>query len=111
MLDENQIMPYNFFDYGGVYSGEHQGMRYIIKRIGEKPDYSLQVQVWQGPFCSSAVSEEKKTTKTFAFTEEGRIEGIEWLKDQYETRKQEWAAAPSILEAELEDGQNKTKES
>ena len=31
MMDEKEIMPYNFFKYGGVYTGEHHGMRYLIK--------------------------------------------------------------------------------
>lgn len=35
MMDEKEIMPYNFFKYGGVYTGEHHGMRYLIK-IPEK---------------------------------------------------------------------------
>ena len=77
-------------------------MRYLIRRIGEKPDFRLQVQVWQGPFCSAAVSDEKKTFEDFEASEEGRSEAIKWLKNQYETRKAEWDAAPSILEAELE---------
>ena len=36
MMDEKEIMPYNFFKYGGVYTGEHHGMRYLIKNTGEK---------------------------------------------------------------------------
>lgn len=38
MIDASQIMPLNFFMYKGVYSGEHHGMRYRIKKAGEKPD-------------------------------------------------------------------------
>jgi hypothetical protein len=101
MIDEKEIMPYNFFAYGGVYTGEHHGMRYKIERIGEKPDFQLEFQVWQGPFASIAVPDEKKTIKIFEYSEEGRAEGIAWIRQQYDTRTEEWENAPSILEAQL----------
>ena len=41
MIDEKEILPFNFFSYGGVYSGDHNGMRYMIKRTGKKPDFTL----------------------------------------------------------------------
>ena len=41
MIDAEGIMPLNFFKYKGVYSGQHNGMRYIIKPVGEKPDLKL----------------------------------------------------------------------
>lgn len=45
MIDASQIMPLNFFMYKGVYSGEHHGMRYRIKKAGEKPDEVLEICV------------------------------------------------------------------
>ena len=60
MMDEKEIMPYNFFKYGGVYTGEHHGMRYLIKNTGEKPDFKLMVQVWLGPYASIAVPDKKR---------------------------------------------------
>lgn len=101
MIDEKEIMPLNFFAYGGKYSGEHAGMRYLIKREGEKPDFVLLANIWQGPYASCSIAKEKISSKEFEFSEEGRIELINWLKIQYETRKDEWDSAPSILEAEI----------
>ena len=49
MIDAKGIMPLNFFKYKGVYSGQHNGMRYIIKPVGEKPDSKLSASVWRGP--------------------------------------------------------------
>ena len=43
MIDENQIMPLNFFSYGGIYSGQHGKMRYRMLRTGEKPDFNMEV--------------------------------------------------------------------
>ena len=55
MINEKEIMPFNFFKYGGVYTGGHNGMRYKIERTGEKPDYVLNVLIWQGPYASTAI--------------------------------------------------------
>jgi len=100
MIDENEIMPLNFFAYGGKYSGEHKGMRYLIKRIGEKEDFKLEANIWQGPYASSSINKELISSQEFEFSEDGRLELINWLKKQYKDRLSEWEAAPSILEAE-----------
>jgi hypothetical protein len=55
MINEKEIMPFNFFKYGGIYTGGHNGMRYKIERTGEKPDYVLNVLIWQGPYASTAM--------------------------------------------------------
>ena len=46
MIDPNGIMPLNFFKYKGVYTGQHNGMRYMLKQTGEKPDLKLSACVW-----------------------------------------------------------------
>lgn len=99
MIDENIIMPFNFFKYGGAYSGEHKGMKYLIKRNGEKPDFIFNVSVWQGPYASGVIDKELITEREFEFSEEGRDQAIEWLKQQYDERIDYWEAAPSILAA------------
>ena len=101
MIDEKEILPFNFFDYNGVYSGSNGGMRYIIKRTGKKPDFNLQAAVWPGPYCFEGTDESDKTYKEFTFSEAGRSEAISWIKEQYETRKEEWDKVPSILDAVL----------
>ena len=101
MLDEKEILPFNFFTYGGVYSGEHNGMRYLIKREGDKPDFILTATVWRGPYCYSAVSDEDKTRSEFEYSEAGRTTAIEWLNKQYSDRKEEWDNRPAILDAKI----------
>lgn len=64
MIDEKEILPFNFFSYGGVYSGDHNGMRYMIKRTGKKPDFTLNALVWRGPYASSAVNADDITKKS-----------------------------------------------
>ena len=80
MIDEKEILPFNFFSYGGVYSGDHNGMRYMIKRTGKKPDFTLNALVWRGPYASSAVNADDITKKEFEYSEEGRTAAIEWIQ-------------------------------
>ena len=80
MIDEKEILPFNFFSYGGVYSGDHNGMRYMIKRTGKKPDFTLNALVWRGPYASSAVNADDITKKEFEYSEEGRKAAIEWIQ-------------------------------
>ena len=96
MIDEKEILPFNFFVYGGVYSGQHHGMRYIIRREGDKPEYILSVYVWQGKYCYSAVNEADRTT-----SEHGRIDAIEWIKKEYDERREEWDNEPAILDTDI----------
>ena len=88
--------PFNFFKYGGIYTGGHNGMRYKIERTGEKPDYVLNVLIWQGPYASTAMKEEDITAKEFEYSEEGRSSAIQWIQDMYDTNIDRWENAPSI---------------
>lgn len=99
MIDEKEIMPFNFFKYGGVYTGGHNNMRYKIERKGEKPDFILTAQVWRGPYASCAVNEDEITLKEFEYSEEGRMQAIQWLQTIYDERIDDWKNAPSINEA------------
>ena len=93
MINEKEIMPFNFFKYGGIYTGGHNGM---IERTGEKPDYVLNVLIWQGPYASTAMKEEDITAKEFEYSEEGRSSAIQWIQDMYDTNIDRWENAPSI---------------
>ena len=96
MINEKEIMPFNFFKYGGIYTGGHNAMRYKIERTGEKPDYVLNVLIWQGPYASTAMKEEDITAKKFEYSEEGRSSAIQWIQDMYDTNIDRWENAPSI---------------
>ncbi len=105
MIDENEIMPFNFFKYGGVYTGEcgtNKQMRYRIARIGEKPDFKFEVSVWQGPFAYCAVLKEDVTAAEFEFSNEGRLEAISWLQSVYDNDRDRWDSAPDILAAPID---------
>ena len=96
MINEKEIMPFNFFKYGSIYNGGHNSMRYKIERTGEKPDYVLNVLIWQSPYASTAMKEEDITAKKFEYSEEGRSSAIQWIQDMYDTNIDRWENAPSI---------------
>lgn len=105
MIDENEIMPLNFFKYGGIYTGEcgeRRQMRYRIARTGEKPDFKFEVSVWQGPFAYCAVSKDEVTVSEYEFSETGRLEAIKWLRTVYEDEREKWDSAPGILAAPVD---------
>lgn len=105
MIDENEIMPFNFFKYGGIYTGEcgaGRQMRYRIARTGEKPDFKLEVSAWQGPFAYCAVSKDEVSVSEYEFSEAGRLEAIKWLQTVYENEKERWDSAPDILAAPID---------
>ena len=101
MIDASQIMPLNFFMYKGVYSGEHHGMRYRIKKAGEKPDEVLKAYVWQKPYSFAATPKEEIISETFPLSEEGRLQLVDWLKQMYEKDRNDGRVLPIIPEAPL----------
>ena len=56
MIDASQIMPLNFFLYKGVYSGEHHGMRYRIKKAGENIGKEEAGMVFLYPYRISVIN-------------------------------------------------------
>lgn len=105
MIDEKEIMPLSFFQYGGVYTGEHgenRGMRYRLARVGEKPDFKLCAYVWQGPFAYGAAQKDTVIQKEFALTQEGRKEAIRWLAALYEEKRRQWDSVFDILSAGID---------
>ena len=99
MLDETSILSLNFLSYGGIQTGDHHGMRYRMIRAGEKPDFHIDAWVWPEPFCFEETPEDRKTAAQFPFSEDGRLEAIHWMQEQYESRKEEWDHSPTLLNA------------
>ena len=102
MIDKEQIMPLNYFNACGIFTGEHLGMRYRIAKTGEKPDFVLTASVWQAPYAYGATAKENITDKEFECNEQGRVDLIDWLLQMYEERKSYWEEAPSILAAPID---------
>jgi hypothetical protein len=97
MITENEIYSLIHYEYGLPYSGEYKGMRYRIARTPmervfgkkDKGEATLEAVVWKGPFSYDATKEEKISVE-FPFTEEGRIQVVKWLNEQYEGSVSMW---------------------
>ncbi len=70
-------------------SGSYLGMRYTLR----KSEDGLEVIVYPEPFCLSATSDEKKTSKTFDFSTEGLDAAVDWMNELYESKSDEWMNA------------------
>ena len=95
------ILGFNFFQYGSPYTGECGGMHFRMERSPlenvvfnhdpHKNDEALfAVTVWRGPF-NYDTTRQKKITAQFPFTEEGRIQAVQWLNERYNEKIDYWA--------------------
>ena len=104
MITRKDVMPVNFLKKE-KFTGSDTGMRYrmeMTKREVPKEDGAdgetveetvLTVTSWPEPYGYDATPEEEKTREEFPFSEEGKLAAVDWLNEQYESRKEEWDAA------------------
>lgn len=70
-------------------SGSFQGMRFSFFKTEE----GLAVTAYPEPFCLAVTADEKKITRSFAFSNEGLDEAVAWLNDLYEQKREYWMDA------------------
>ncbi len=83
------------------YTGCHQGMRYRLEGIEEKTEQEtekkaekkLLVTIWPEPYNFFKTPEEKKEKALFNFSEEGVLQGINWMNDQLIESPEKWENA------------------
>ena len=91
-IREDDILSYNFFQYGTPFTGSFHGKNYRIARNPLKnvffdndphknDDATFEVIVWGGS-NNLATTKEEKITGNFPFTPEGRLAAISWLNEQ-----------------------------
>lgn len=95
------ILGFNFFQYGSPFIGECGGMHFRMARnplenvvFNHDPhkndDALFDVAIWRGPLNYDK-TEQEKTTAQFPFTEEGRFAAVAWLNERYEEKPDYWA--------------------
>lgn len=87
---ENHNLPLNYIKKENL-AGSYQGMRYMF----QKQEDGLMVYIWPEPYCFEKTADEKKVSKQFEFSEEGKISAIQWMNEEYEKRKDEWMNTPN----------------
>ena len=63
------------------FTGGFQGMRYRLIKSGE----GMEVTIWPEPYNFLKTPEEKKQSKQFPLTIDGRNEAVAWMNEQYES--------------------------
>lgn len=71
------------------FTGGYKGMRYRLIKSGD----SMEVTIWPEPYNYLRTPDEKKQSKQFPLTVEGRNEAVEWMNEQYEVQKALWDLA------------------
>ena len=100
-IELDDILGFNFFQYGSPYIGECGGMHFrmarnplenvVFNHDPHKNDEALfDVTIWRGPYNYDK-TRQKKTTAQFPFTEDGRLAAVQWLNDRYDERVDYWA--------------------
>ncbi|BBF43690.1 hypothetical protein lbkm_2378 [Lachnospiraceae bacterium KM106-2] len=89
MIKKESILTLHFFDYGEAFTGSDGNMRYRMMKVEheveeEKKEAKLLVTVWPGPYAYDHTEEEKKQSREFAFSEEGKSAAVDWLNEEYE---------------------------
>ena len=102
-IDEKTFYHINYYLYGKAFLGSYKGMRFRLARnplenVFFKPKEeqeagTLIATIWPEPFSYDKTDDEKKVSKKFPFSEEGKIAAVDWFNEQYKTRLAEWDAA------------------
>ena len=105
MISNDDILNMNFYKKE-KFTGSYLGMRYLIKKdcepVADKEDADdnkepktidiFRVSIWPGPYNYETTPDEQKTVATFPFTPEGKQQVVDWLNEQWKSRRNEWPA-------------------
>ncbi|MCQ5386820.1 MULTISPECIES: GNAT family acetyltransferase [Hungatella] len=86
-VKKESFVPMAFFKKE-AYTGSFKGMRYRVI----KSEDQFEAVVYPEPYCFEATPETAKVKNSFPFTDEGRLAVVDWLNEQYDTRRSEWDA-------------------
>lgn len=89
MIQNEDILNMNFYKKE-KFTGSYLGMRYLIRKENADGADLFRVFIWPGPYNFASTAEEKKTSAVFPFTPEGKQQVVDWLNEQWNSRKQEW---------------------
>lgn len=90
MIQKETFMPLEFFKKSPFY-GSLNGMHY---RVLLKEEHLL-AEIWPGPYCYDATPAEQKQSASFAFTQAGILDAIDWLNEQYVENQPLWESCPN----------------
>ncbi len=90
MITYDEVLNLNYYKKTD-YTGWTNGMRFRIAReTSEDTDAIFHVWVWPGPYIFGLTSDDLKTDATFPFSEEGKIQAVDWINAQFEEKREIW---------------------
>ena len=93
MLTYDDALNLNYYKKTS-FTGWMGGMRFMIKMekdtIDEQEIPMFHVWIWPGPYIFDLTPDDRKTEKTFPFSNDGKKEAVDWINKQYEARMSEW---------------------
>lgn len=92
MIERNDILSLSYLKKA-AFSGSYQGMRYLLRMQKGGERNALQVFCWAEPFSFDATGDEEKCSREFDFSEEGILQGIDWLNESWAERREEFGSA------------------
>ena len=101
-IEQSGFFNLNHYEYGEAYFGSHKGMRYRLAReplenvfFVKKEDRgpaTLMATVWPEPYAYAKTDPKLMTSENFEVSQEGFEKAVQWINDQYESRKSEWSS-------------------
>ena len=96
MITNDDILNMNFYKKE-KFTGSYLGMRYLIQKDSVESEAAegkdpvktdiFRATNWPGPYNYATTPDEKKTSRTFPFTPEGKQQVVDWLNEQWNSRK------------------------
>lgn len=99
MITSDDILNMNFYKKE-KFTGSYRGMRYLVQKDSVEEETSTEEEpkkidifratIWPGPYNYATTDDTKKTVATFPFTTEGKQQVVDWMNEQWQSRKDEW---------------------
>lgn len=89
MITNEDILNMNFYKKE-KFTGSYKGMRYLIKKDTEDETDVFRVHIWPGPYNFATTDDALKTMAVFPFTPEGKQKVVDFLNEQWASRKNGW---------------------
>ena len=88
MIQNDDILNMNFYKKE-KFTGSYKGMHYLVKKEKDDAENDIfRAIVWPGPYNFATTPDEEKLSTAFPFTEEGKQQVVDWLNEQWASRKQ-----------------------
>ena len=89
MIDKETFHPLNYIKKE-EYSGSMEGMRYMLKKVKSGEKDVIRVTIWPEPLNMLRTPEHLRESIEVPLTTEGVDMAADWIKEQYESRREYW---------------------